>query len=146
MRKIVLVIILASIVFSCDNSSKKLVELENQNKQLKEELLILKGNIDKYKFMPFVYPKKSKIRLGESYEAAFLIGLYNDENPPLITVHNSNEPNIIDTLIYNKDERGSIFSYKPKTKGHYIYFAKMIILTIKKDTVSFPIRWEFDVE
>ena len=144
MRRIILLSMF--VVFGCNNSSDKLKELENENKQLKENIATLIKNIDKYKYMPIVYPKSPKIKLGETYEAAFMIGMYNDEKPPIVTVNENKEPQIIDTLIYRKDQRSSIFSYNPKAKGHFVYNAKMEIYTIKKDTVIFPIRFGFDVE
>lgn len=144
MRKAILLLIISSIAFSCNKKSKSVLSLTEENKKLKEELLSLKKEIDDLRFMPIFYPNKSDVELGNDYEAAFFIGVYNDKKPPLITYHDEKKPQIIDTLTYDENEKASIIRIKPKEKGHYRFFSEMSIFTIA-DTLVFPIKWEFDV-
>jgi hypothetical protein len=145
MKKNALFLFLFCIILSCDNSSERLAEVVKENLQLKEEIKKLNSSINNYKFMPVLYPKESRIKLGEYYEAAFFTGIYSNEKPPIIIVYNREEPRFVDTLSYEENERGSIFKFKPANKGHYVFFADMKIPTIM-DTLLFPIKWEFDVE
>jgi len=145
MKKIVFIILTISIFSSCNNKSKEILSLTVENKKLKEEIKTLNDRIDKYKFFPIFFPNETEIKLGENYEAAFFMGVYNNDNPPFITFYEQDKPQIIDTLFYNEAEKGSILSYKPKEKGHYVFFANMNIYSIT-DTILFPIKWEFEVK
>jgi hypothetical protein len=146
MKNLILILLFACATLSCKDSSKRIMNLENENKRLKETIKDLNANIEKSKLMPIFYPKESNINLGETYEAAFFIGTYNNERPPFITVFNQETPNNVDTLVYDENLRGNYFCYKPKSKGHYVFFANMKIAKTLNDTLSFPMKWEFDVK
>jgi hypothetical protein len=145
MKELLLSLFCIFILSSCDNTQRRIMELESENRQLKDSLGVLSTNIGKYRFMPIFYPKSPNINLGDTYEAFFIIGVYSNENIPIVTIYDSKFPQLIDTLEYSFEDKGCYMNYKPTSKGHYVFFGNMRIPTFK-DTISFPIRWEFDVE
>jgi len=129
------------------NSVEGYSKLKAENQKLKREILLLKTQLNNYqniKLLPIFYPEKDSVHLGESFKAVFYIGIYDETNPPIVTVYNSIKPDILDTLKYDKKIKGNIFSYHPSNKGHYTFFANMKI-PFYSDTTFFKIKWTFNV-
>jgi hypothetical protein len=138
-------LLLIIVLCSCNRDRNKLTNLEQENNKLQEKISILKKQLDSYKFMPIVYPKSSTVKANEKYEAIFYIGSYSNELHPIVTVNNIQTPEIIDTLEYDSNVRGCVFNFSSKIKGHYSYHANMTIPTVN-DSISFPIRWDIEIE
>ena len=132
---------------SCVSYHSKYSELEKENQKLKQEIITLKTDLNKYqnmKYIPIFYPQKDSIKLGEDYNAIFYVGMYDEKNIPTVIIYSSKNSSKIDTLKYDRNIKGNIFSYSPKQKGHYIFLANMNIPLIE-DTVIFKIKWGFNV-
>jgi predicted membrane-bound dolichyl-phosphate-mannose-protein mannosyltransferase len=137
-------VLIVIMMLSC-KTSDKISELSKENQLLKEEIIELNHQINKIGYLPILLPKESSVKLGDIYEAAFFTGVFNTDNPPMIIVSNPNDSNFADSIVYDEEQRCSIFRYKPTNKGLYSFSADMKIFTIK-DTILFPIRWSFDVK
>jgi hypothetical protein len=144
MNRLILTTTLILGLFSCRCSNDELIELQSVNAKLHHEIDSLKAQAVDYKFMPIVYPKSTKIKVGEKYEAILFIGAYSDKQKP-ITILYQKYPEVFDTLIYNKEQRGFIFTITPSKKGHYNFAGIMKLPTLKK-VDQLPFKWSFDVE
>jgi len=132
-------------LYSCNNSNKKLEELQQENKKLHTEILSLKKQIADFKFIPSVYAKSSRIKLGERYEAIIGTGVYSETKKSIVGIINRENLEKVDTLIYKPEDFGCKYVTTPNKKGHYIKGAYVTLPTIM-DTIKTVIRWEFDVE
>jgi hypothetical protein len=141
----IIVYVLGIVLLSSCMRSSEVNNLQARNKELQNELVLLKKKLKKIELMPIVYPESEKILLGESYQAAFMVGVYGESIQPTITVYNREYPDKIDTLFYDKSNGACLLTIKPKEKGKYVYNANMKVAFLG-DTLLFPIQWDFYVE